>query len=61
MTRKPIRAIVDFLADESGPTAVEYAVMVALITAVCIVSVAVLAGSLEDNLNSSGEALEVIN
>jgi pilus assembly protein Flp/PilA len=28
-----------FLADESGPTAVEYAVMLALIVIVCLVSI----------------------
>jgi pilus assembly protein Flp/PilA len=28
--------VVDFLKDESGPTAVEYAIMLALIVIVCI-------------------------
>ncbi len=32
----------DFLNDESGPTAVEYAVMMALIIVVCIASVTAL-------------------
>jgi pilus assembly protein Flp/PilA len=32
----------DFLADESGPTAVEYAVMLALIIVVCIVAITAL-------------------
>ncbi|MFM7152073.1 MAG: Flp family type IVb pilin, partial [Gemmataceae bacterium] len=31
-----IKAIVNFVNDESGPTAVEYAVMLALIVVVCI-------------------------
>ena len=35
-------ALVTFLRDESGPTAVEYAVMLALIIVVCITTVAVL-------------------
>ncbi len=61
MIQKYIRSITEFLADESGPTAVEYAVMVALITAVCAASVSLLAQSLGDNLDRSGEALEVMN
>ena len=31
-----------FLVEEDGPTAVEYAVMLALITAVCIVAITTL-------------------
>jgi pilus assembly protein Flp/PilA len=33
---------VSFLADESGPTAVEYAVMLALIIVVCITAITAL-------------------
>jgi pilus assembly protein Flp/PilA len=36
------RALVDFLNTEDGPTAVEYAVMLALIIVVCIVAVTAL-------------------
>jgi pilus assembly protein Flp/PilA len=36
--RKFSQALVSFLRDESGPTAVEYAVMLALIIVVCILS-----------------------
>lgn len=32
-----------FLAEDDGPTAVEYAVMIALIVGVCVASVSVLA------------------
>jgi len=35
-------ALVSFLKDESGPTAVEYAVMLALIIVVCITAVTTL-------------------
>jgi pilus assembly protein Flp/PilA len=35
-------AVVSFLQDESGPTAVEYAVMLALIIVVCITAVTTL-------------------
>ena len=34
--RKFTQALVNFIGDESGPTAVEYAVMLALIIVVCI-------------------------
>jgi pilus assembly protein Flp/PilA len=36
------RSLVSFLKDESGPTAVEYAVMLALIIVVCITAVTTL-------------------
>jgi pilus assembly protein Flp/PilA len=35
-------SVVRFLKDESGPTAVEYAVMLALIIVVCIASITAL-------------------
>jgi pilus assembly protein Flp/PilA len=36
------RCIVDFVRKEDGPTAVEYAVMLALIIVVCIVAITAL-------------------
>ncbi len=36
------RPVINFLQDESGPTAVEYAVMLALIIVVCIAAVTTL-------------------
>ena len=36
------RPVVNFLKDESGPTAVEYAVMLALIIVVCITAITAL-------------------
>jgi pilus assembly protein Flp/PilA len=39
---KMTAALVSFLKDESGPTAVEYAVMLALIIVVCITAVTTL-------------------
>jgi len=36
------KALVNFLQDESGPTAVEYAVMLALIIVVCITAITAL-------------------
>jgi len=40
--RKFGTALVNFLQDESGPTAVEYAVMLALIVVVCIAAITAL-------------------
>jgi pilus assembly protein Flp/PilA len=40
--RKFGKALVGFLTDESGPTAVEYAVMLALIIVVCITAITTL-------------------
>jgi len=40
--RKFSQALVSFLKNEDGPTAVEYAVMLALIIVVCITAVATL-------------------
>ena len=45
------------LADESGPTAVEYAVMLALIVGVCIGSVNVLANATGESFNASAGQL----
>jgi pilus assembly protein Flp/PilA len=42
MLSRIARPFVNFLADESGPTAVEYAVMLALIIVVCIAAITTL-------------------
>ena len=42
MVHKFVRDAVEFLKKEDGPTAVEYAVMLALIIVVCIAAVATL-------------------
>jgi pilus assembly protein Flp/PilA len=41
-----------FLADESGPTAVEYAVMLALIVVVCIVAIQTLGTSANNTFSN---------
>jgi pilus assembly protein Flp/PilA len=46
-----------FLVREDGPTAVEYAVMLALIVGACIASVTVLAQAAGDSFNDSGSQL----
>jgi pilus assembly protein Flp/PilA len=40
--RKSFQALVNFLQSEDGPTAVEYAVMLALIIVVCITAITTL-------------------
>jgi pilus assembly protein Flp/PilA len=37
-----LHALANFISDESGPTAVEYAVMLALIIVVCITAITAL-------------------
>jgi pilus assembly protein Flp/PilA len=43
----------NFLRDESGPTAVEYGVMLALIVAVCIGAVNAMADAAADSFDTS--------
>ena len=50
-----MNAIKRFLLDESGPTAVEYAVMLAMIIVVCLVSIGVIG----ENLNTTYD--QIIN
>ena len=42
MLKNTLRSLVAFAKDESGPTAVEYAVMLALIVVVCITAITTL-------------------
>jgi pilus assembly protein Flp/PilA len=52
MMRKLTQKFVSFLKQEDGPTAVEYAVMLALIIVVCIAAIATL-GSNANNTFSN--------
>jgi pilus assembly protein Flp/PilA len=45
------RFVVDFLKQEDGPTAVEYAVMLALIIVVCIAAIGVLGSNANNTFN----------
>lgn len=44
-----MKQIIKFLREEDGPTAVEYAVMLALIVVVCIVSIKAIGQNLNNN------------
>ena len=51
------QALRRFLAEEDGPTAVEYAVMLGLILAVCIAAVAFLGTKNQESFDSSASAI----
>jgi pilus assembly protein Flp/PilA len=50
-------ALVSFLKSEDGPTAVEYAVMLALIIVVCIAAVTTLGGNANSTFSIVGSRL----
>jgi pilus assembly protein Flp/PilA len=52
-------ACVEFLTKEDGPTAVEYAVMLALIIVVCIAAISVLGSNASGTFNNVGSAVNV--
>ena len=51
------QSIADFLREEEGPTAVEYAVMLALIVVVCIAGVNQLASATAQSFVDSSAAI----
>jgi pilus assembly protein Flp/PilA len=55
--RKFSKAVVSFLKDESGPTAVEYAVMLALIIVVCISAITVLGTNANNTFSYVGNTI----
>ncbi|MGB7345107.1 MAG: Flp family type IVb pilin [Pirellulaceae bacterium] len=55
--RRTRNAIVNFLREEDGPTAVEYAVMLALIMAVVVGSVQFMAANTIQSFQDSGNAI----
>jgi pilus assembly protein Flp/PilA len=58
---KPVRQLsklaVNFLKDEDGPTAVEYAVMLALIIVVCITAIGTLGSNSNKTFSRAGSAV----
>ena len=51
------RAIVKFLEREDGPTAVEYAVMLALIIVVCITAISALGSNANKTFTGVGDSM----
>ena len=54
---KMLKSVVNFLKREDGPTAVEYAVMLALIIVVCIAAITTLGGNVKSTFTSVGNSL----
>ena len=57
--RSLTKSVVEFLKREDGPTAVEYAVMLALIIVVCIGAITALGSNANKTFTSTGNALNV--
>ena len=57
--RKMGQWAVEFLAKEDGPTAVEYAVMLALIVVVCITAITTLGTNANATFTKVGTAINV--
>jgi len=55
--RQISQAFVSFLKDESGPTAVEYAVMLALIVVVCITAITALGTNANNTFSSVAKTI----
>jgi len=51
--------VVNFLIREDGPTAVEYAIMLALITVACIVAITALGSNTNKTLTNHSNAIKV--
>ena len=56
--KKTLKSVVEFLKREDGPTAVEYAVMLALIIVVCIAAVTAIGGASNQTFSSVGSAIK---
>ena len=57
--RKTLKNVVTFLKREDGPTAVEYAVMLALIVVVCITAITTLGTNANATFTKVGTAINV--
>ena len=56
--RGMIKSAVEFLKREDGPTAVEYAVMLALIIVVCIAAVTAIGSASNQTFSQVGSAIK---
>ena len=52
-----LKSVVNFLKREEGPTAVEYAVMLALIIVVCIVAITTLGQNANATFSTVGNSI----
>ena len=53
------KALVNFVKKEDGPTAVEYAVMLALIVVVCIAAITTLGSNANSTFSLVGSSIKV--
>jgi pilus assembly protein Flp/PilA len=60
MLQQLVRQAVNFLQNEDGPTAVEYAVMLALIIVVCITAITTLGSNTNNSFSYVGTKLGAI-
>jgi pilus assembly protein Flp/PilA len=56
--RNLTKSVVSFLKQEDGPTAVEYAVMLALIVVVCIAAITAIGGASNETFSQVGSAIK---
>ena len=56
--KKTLKSVVEFLKREDGPTAVEYAVMLALIVVVCIAAVTAIGSASNQTFSRVGSAIK---
>jgi len=54
-----VNRVKNFLYSEDGPTATEYAVMLALIIVACIAAISALGGALRSTFNTLAEQMPV--
>jgi len=57
MLQRFTQSVSDFLVKEDGPTAVEYAVMLALIIVVCIAAITTLGNNAKSTFTSVGTSI----
>ena len=57
MVSRFVKRVVDFLKTEDGPTAVEYAVMLALIIVICLAAISSLGTSANLTFGNVGSAI----
>ena len=56
--KSTLKSVVKFLKREDGPTAVEYAVMLALIVVVCIAAITAIGSASNQTFSSVGSAIK---
>jgi len=55
---RTLKAVVEFLKRDDGPTAVEYAVMLALIVVVCIAAITAIGAGANQTFSKVGSSLK---